>query len=842
MKPEARLARYVVRHPRRTIFFAAVMALICIGVLVTRGRLDTEVLHLLPQHFRSVQGLKILNQEFSQGNEVTFALWDDSEGKAGVDMDAFAEHFGEALRKEPWVVRVMDRVPMESPEGIGEIQTLAVPLLLNLPPEKFKAALKHLEPEALADRMARKKAEIEAGSIKAEMELNLDPTGLVIEALKPMAGSFTEDGQRPFASKDGTVHVAVAVVREESLKLSAWEAIFKKPEDVIMEKVDDFRERVRASWKEAEESEAPQVLVTGRIPYVAEMSDGMKEDVWVTVIGSILMVSAVFYFGYRRLRPLIAIVHLLLLCCLIAVAAGMLFFQSLNVITMGVCAIMIAIGVDFGMLMFGAYQAKREAGMDHESAAVAATELIGRGVLFGAGTAAASFSSLLLSESPGFTQLGMLIGLGVLTAAFLMMTVFFVLMGRNYKRSERPDILTVVLARYIGFVMRHAKAVGLTTLALLLALGGYAASPWGQLKMQMDPKALEPAGSKAGFALRTITTKVPAAEIDPVLAIIVSDDEADFYARWMKANTAWLAAKERGEIRNVSSPAAFALDPGHRTANLALLAGLDFTPASEAFGQALEHEGFDTESFRPAFGLIDALGTLSRGDQAPLDWRHALPESSSWIFVLDRFLSPTPFVGMAYITPNHTIATPEEQVALRKVLEVPGVDAYLTGWTYVVADLIPWSKAKLTLLSAVMLGFIILVLAFLYRAVAPLAVLIFSLALSIGAMVALLKLTGIGLNLFNILAFPLVLGVGIDYGIYTILAVRQKEEGQQALGAIIKPILLSGFTTMAGFASLGLATHPALSGLGLVCAVGITCCLFSTLFFVLPVYLWRGYR
>ena len=123
-----------------------------------------------------------------------------------------------------------------------------------------------------------------------------------------------------------------------------------------------------------------------------------------------------------------------------------------------------------------------------------------------------------------------------------------------------------------------------------------------------------------------------------------------------------------------------------------------------------------------------------------------------------------------------------------------------------------------------------------------------SLSLSMGAMIAGLKITGLPLNLFNILAFPLVLGVGVDYGIYIIVGVRQAAlqenatESRGILASIVKPVLLSGLTAIAGFASLGLANNPALSTLGLVCALGVTCCLFSTLFLIFPVYLWRGYR
>ncbi len=826
MKPETRLARLAVRYPLRTAAIAALLALICVAVIVLRARLDSDILNLLPQRFDSVQGLKIFDRNFSQAHELTFALWDE-EGAS--DLDGFAEHFGEALRKEPWVVRVMDRVPMESAEGIAEVQKLAVPLLLNLPPEDFSKALEKLQPSALSERLTRKRAEIEAGSIKAEMELNFDPTGLVVAALKPMANSFSMDNStRPFASPDGTLRVAIAVVRQENLDADACQE--------MMRTVEAFKARVLASW----EGPAPEILVTGRTPYVSEMSLSMKGDIISTIAGSVALVACIFYLGFRRIRPLFAIVHVLLLCCLVAVAAGTLLFGHLNVVTMGVCAIMIGIGVDFGMLLFGTYQAAREKGEDHEAAAIRAVNLLGRGILFGAATAAASFASLTLSESPGFAQLGALIGIGVLTAAFLMMTVFFALLGRNYTVGKR-DFIAGATDWYVTRLFKSAKPVAIAGLTGLIALNIFAFSPFGKIRIEANPKSLEPADSRAGFALRKITSKLPAAEVEPVLAIIEGKDAGDFYDRWAKAQERWLAAKEKGEIKNITSPAAFALAPERLETNAASLNGFDFAPARKALSESLDREGFDPQSFQGAFGLIDSLETLSRGDRTPANWRQTLPEASSWIFILDRFLSETPNVGLAYITPNQTISSELDQRQLREALEAPGVNASFTGWSYVMADLVPWSKTKLRNLSVVMVLFIVIVLAFLYRAVAPLLVLLLSLALSVGAMIAGLKLTGLSLNLFNVLAFPLVLGVGVDYGIYTILGVRERG-GPKALAVVIKPVLLSGLTTIAGFASLGFATHPALSSLGLVCALGVTSCLISTLVFILPAYLWRGSR
>jgi predicted RND superfamily exporter protein len=164
----------------------------------------------------------------------------------------------------------------------------------------------------------------------------------------------------------------------------------------------------------------------------------------------------------------------------------------------------------------------------------------------------------------------------------------------------------------------------------------------------------------------------------------------------------------------------------------------------------------------------------------------------------------------------------------------------ISGWSYTLQDLVPWAKGKLTELSAIMVLFNVLLLVFLYRSAFPLFILMLSLALSIGALVTTLKLFVIPLNMFNVLAFPLVLGVGVDYGIYVVIAERQAGDRQRNLATVVKPVLLSGLCTVCGFGSLAFAANPALRSLGVVCAIGVAWCAFSTLCFVLPAYAWRG--
>jgi predicted RND superfamily exporter protein len=101
-------------------------------------------------------------------------------------------------------------------------------------------------------------------------------------------------------------------------------------------------------------------------------------------------------------------------------------------------------------------------------------------------------------------------------------------------------------------------------------------------------------------------------------------------------------------------------------------------------------------------------------------------------------------------------------------------------------------------------------------------------------MIASMKLLHINLNLLNVLSFRLVLAIGVDYGIYVVLVWQKTREIEHDVAGVVKPVLLAGLTAVSGFGSLAIAQNPALTGLGIACAIGIFWSLIATIFFTLP--------
>src|SRR3989440_8011677 len=545
------IAQLVTR--RRGAVWAAV-ALICalsIAVLILRLRLDTEVLNLLPGGFESVEGLKVYNRDFVQVRDLTFALVCQPND---VDkLEEFAPQFAERLRSQPWCRRVLAGVPMETPEGVRDLQSIAVPLLLNLEPAAFDETLALPKPPKIQERLHRLHEEIEAGSPRPQIELGLDPLGVVAPALKPFAGNASIEEDQPLTSPDRTMRVFLTVTNQPGI--GAFDC------QKLMREVKAFQQIAHEGW----EGGPLQILVTGRSAYVAEISLSMRHDIIITLLGSILLVSGVFYAGFRRWLPLLGMGISLLLCCLVALAAGLLIFGELNMVTVGFCAILIGLGVDFAILVFGRYQQARDDGEDHPVAVGEAVKGLGQAIFFGALTTAVGFLALMLAGSRGFTQLGVLIALGIALAGIFMLTVFFLFLPRKTPGPGHDWMFTLV-KRYVRWAVLHPGRMLRISAPLLLLLSAVALVPKPPLIFDASTHSMEPKRSDAGYALKTIMEKMPT-RWEPVIGMVQAKDPQQLHDYWQKIAAHWTEVQAAGKIKGFSTPAALALSPAHLQTN-----------------------------------------------------------------------------------------------------------------------------------------------------------------------------------------------------------------------------------------------------------------------------------
>ncbi len=805
---------------RRALVWSGVLVVtgVCIATLISSLQLDAEIFNVLPGRFSSVQGLKIYDRDFEQTRELTFAL--QSEVNDADKLEEFAPVFAERLRQQPWCTRVLAGSPMSTPDGIKDLQSIAVPLLLNLEPSAFQETISVLEPEKIRDRLHRLRLEIEAGSPRPEFELSFDPLGLIAPALKPFAESTIIEQEQPLTSPDRTMRVFLVETNQQSL--SAFEC------QRLMREVNRFSATAAEGWNGG----PLQVLVTGRSAFASEISLSMRYDVVVTLLGSVLLVGAIFFIGFRRWLPLLGMAVCLLLSCLVALTIGQLLFNRLSMISVGFCAILVGLGVDFAILTIGRYHQARSDGEAHRQAIATSIARLGRAVFFGALTTAVGFLALVLSGSMAFSELGVLIAIGIFVAGLFMCSILF-LFVREQQAAIPHDWLFEGVRKYVRWTVRKPTPMLVFSSIILLALTAIGFSPVPPIHFEASARSLQPKNISASHALEKIMHAMPV-RWEPVLAIVCSANPQELHDYWQKIVTHWRELQAVGKIKGFSTPAALCLSPDWMETNRRQLRAINFPAARQTLEQTLDVEGFSHDSFVPAFTLLDDLQRLTSSNIPLPNWRDQLPKSSSWWFLVDRYFGHDPTLTTGFVTTHQPILTHTQSKDLERELPVAGVPMVLSGWSYTLADLLPWSRHQLLIISALMAIFDISLLAVLYRNFRLWTIQVVTLAFGIGAMIASMKLLHIDLNLLNVLSFRLVLAIGVDYGIYVVLVWQKARELEHDVAGVVKPVLLAGLTAVSGFGSLALARNPALTSLGIACAIGILWSLIATIFFALP--------
>ena len=91
-------------------------------------------------------------------------------------------------------------------------------------------------------------------------------------------------------------------------------------------------------------------------------------------------------------------------------------------------------------------------------------------------------------------------------------------------------------------------------------------------------------------------------------------------------------------------------------------------------------------------------------------------------------------------------------------------------------------------------------------------------------------LFGLPLNFANIIALPLLLGVGVAFKIYYVLAWREGETSLLA-SPLTRAVLFSAMTTATAFASLWLSNHPGTSSMGKLLSLSLVTTLVAAVLF-----------
>ncbi|HVC98619.1 MAG TPA: MMPL family transporter, partial [Pirellulales bacterium] len=135
---------------------------------------------------------------------------------------------------------------------------------------------------------------------------------------------------------------------------------------------------------------------------------------------------------------------------------------------------------------------------------------------------------------------------------------------------------------------------------------------------------------------------------------------------------------------------------------------------------------------------------------------------------------------------------------------------------------------------------IIVVLIFNFRSLRYSLLAALPLGLGLLQMFGLMGILGIPLNPANMIALPLMLGIGVDYGVHLIHEYREQSGPYKMSQATGVAVLVDGLTTVVGFGSLMIANHRGLQSLGRVLTLGVSCCMFTSMIMLPALLTWMS--
>jgi predicted RND superfamily exporter protein len=156
---------------------------------------------------------------------------------------------------------------------------------------------------------------------------------------------------------------------------------------------------------------------------------------------------------------------------------------------------------------------------------------------------------------------------------------------------------------------------------------------------------------------------------------------------------------------------------------------------------------------------------------------------------------------------------------------VPAVANY-----YVIPEIVETIRGDGPLVMSAVFGVLIVTALLMFRSLAQMLLVVLTVGLALLWLAGLFAALDWKLNLFNLIALPLLVGMGQDDSLHIIH--RYREEGPGSLRFVLREtggaVFLTTLTTVIGFSSMLFVQHQGLRSLGYTACIGMTLCLVSS--------------
>lgn len=532
-------------------------------------------------------------------------------------------------------------------------------------------------------------------------------------------------------------------------------------------------------------------LISGH-SYTLANAEVIQGDMQRVLLVSGVGILLIFLLFLRSLRAL-SVYLLPLFSMLAAVLISTIWFGTLSGITLGFGAVLLGITIDFGLhvyfaLCYGGGLAERRQLL----------QAVSRPVMFGGMTTLAALSVLLFSDLPGQRQLAVFAIAGIIAALLLALLFLPHFIG------QRKNVNAALGHRHLHRnPFDRSPRLRVAVLLLWLVVAGSAAWQAQDLSINGELRQLSYLPAKLQQAEKQLSEKWGNMRGRALIFV----EAVDLETALQRNEKIWQKLKQQG-LQDDSISLATLL-PSQRTQQQRLQAWENFWQLHRAtsfdlFQTSAQKYGFSTAAFDPFWARLD---------QTAANINRPLLESWGLGRMLDNLLLTDDFgYQLLTLVPDQTEVIQSLEADLATVPGVTLVSQSRFG-RQLSSEI--GSDFKRTIGSAGIAVLVLLLLLFrrLQNVLLALLPVLTGLLVMFGGMGWL----GLEINLFNVVASILIIGLGVDYGIFMVCHGQQEKDLASS-----RAVLISGLTTLVGFGALVLAKHPALHSIGLTVLFGIS--------------------
>jgi len=597
-----------------------------------------------------------------------------------------------------------------------------------------------------------------------------------------------------------------------------------------------------------------RVRLTGRVPINDDEFGTLKQGAALNAVICIAAVFLILWLALRSPRIILAVVLNLIVGLAATAAFGLLMVGAFNLISVAFAALFIGIGLDFGIQFSVRYRSERHDHEDILAALKSAAEKSGSPLALAAAATMIGFFSFLPTDYRGLSELGQIAGCGMLIAFAMSITLLPALLRVLHPPGESRSMGFSFLAPADRFTQRHRIPILVTTLVAVMALSpllyfvrfdfnplnlrnSRVESVATFLDLRKDPETgansieISAPSLDAANAMAKRLSALPEVRRAMTLSSFVPDDENE------KLNQIKQTADALDATLNPKE-----LDPPPTDKEIVD----DLTATAESLRKvASDQQGLGAAAARRAAALFTRLAQADPSMRAKAAATFVPPLQLSLEGLREALKPQRIAIGnlpaevksdwlarggraRVQLLPN---GDPNDNNVLKAfataVLKVEpsatgaAVSFVESGRTVVRA----FVEAGICALVA-----IAVLLWITLRRLGDVLLTLVPLLLAGVVTMEFCVILDLALNFANIIALPLLLGVGVAFKIYYVMAWRAGKAGLLA-SALTRAVVFSAMTTATGFGSLWLSNDPGTSSMGELMALSLVSTLAAAVLF-----------